>query len=487
MSRKQLKAALDLVRRMPPARQTKTLASILTLVPKDDFAEELLADVDQPLKIRTCKETGKEFIICEFNRDADSFRSPHSNEYTPELTDGVRPSKKLRELEIEMNSIFAVYTKQYYGDDGISSVYCWDTGDTDAWACSILIRKDVKGVGTWNSMHVISVQEYPADELACYQMTTSIMLRMTEKEKGSDGKYTFKMAGNIAKQWKQYDAILGNSSHHVQNIGDYLQHYENKIRGNLPDLYFGKSMQVTGEVHSIRPDAQVHMITMQAKPRKKKVWRQYADENGDKYWYNTVTGETQWEAPENPNEVRKVKKDKKEKKEKKAAGGDLEEAKAANPMAGALAAAAMAAAQKKTEQQQQQPDATPAKKEKKEKKAKKSGWKQAKAEDGQLYWYNRESGETSWDPPAEQSSSSPATTSQSPSPTASTMPGEGASVDEVCAWMVTLGLANDYSASVRANAIDGVVLHSLSEADMQEALGITAFGDKRKIMSQIRK
>ena len=463
MSRKQLKAALDLVRRMPPGRQTRTLSSLLALIPQEEFAEELLADVDQPLKERTCEESGKQFIVCEFNRDGDSFRSPWSSKYYPAF-DGITPSYELRKLEIELNDIFSLYTRQYFGEDGLQSSYLWDTGEVDGWAAAVLIRKDIKGVGTWNSMHIITVQEYPSDDLACYQMTTSVMLRLSDKDK-TDGKFSFKMSGNIAKQWKQYDAMVGAKSDHVQNIGNYIQHYENKIRGNLPEIYFGKSQQVTSEVRSLRIEEQVHMLSMQAKPRRKKVWRTYADENGDQYWYNTATGESQWEEPENKDERRKEKKSKKDKKSKKSKKEEsqVEEQKSAmGPMMGQIAAAAAA----KVHQ-----DPTPVTETEAPVKKAKKIWKKVKGDPP--YWYNTVTQETSWDPPPSDKptvtvcsvflsnvfmsfftyskkqqhkqesvgSASPKSTSSA----AASLPTASSSVDEVTSWVASLSLGSDYS------------------------------------------
>eukprot|EP01060_Flectonema_neradi_P003226 TRINITY_DN1206_c1_g4_i1.p1 TRINITY_DN1206_c1_g4~~TRINITY_DN1206_c1_g4_i1.p1 ORF type:complete len:484 (+),score=101.02 TRINITY_DN1206_c1_g4_i1:154-1605(+) len=475
MSRKQLKAALDLVRRMPPARQTRTLSSLLALIPQEEFAEELLADVDQPLRVRLCEETGKEFIYCEFNRDGDSFRSPWNNKYYPEF-DGFRSSNELRKLEIEMNSIFELYTKQYFGSEALQSCYLWDTGDVDGWAAAILIRKDIKGVGTWNSMHIINVQEYPSDDLACYEMTTSVMLRLNDKDK-TDGRFSFKMAGNIAKRWKQYDAFVGSKSDHILNIGNYVQHYENKIRGNLPEIYFGKAQQVTSEVRSLRVEEQVHMLSMQAKPRRKKIWRSYADENNEKYWYNTVTGESQWEEPENKDERRKEKKSKKDKKSKKSKKEEsqVEEQKASQgPLMGQIAAAAAAKIHK---------DPAPATEEAQPVKEKtKKIWKKVKADPP--YWYNTITQETSWDPPPTESKPAESAGSASASPKSATStaapPSSESSVQEIIAWMASLSLGNDYSKCLTENAIDGAVLTSLSESDLP-SIGITAFGDKRKI------
>ena len=44
-----------------------------------------------------CAESNKDFIVCDYNRDGDSFRSPWSNTYTPPLDDGERSDSALRE------------------------------------------------------------------------------------------------------------------------------------------------------------------------------------------------------------------------------------------------------------------------------------------------------------------------------------------------------------------------------------------------------
>ncbi|GKA11327.1 probable F-actin-capping protein subunit beta [Tanacetum coccineum] len=47
------------------------------------------------------EDSGKEFILCEYNRDADSYRSPWSNKFHPHLDDGMYPSEELRKARIE--------------------------------------------------------------------------------------------------------------------------------------------------------------------------------------------------------------------------------------------------------------------------------------------------------------------------------------------------------------------------------------------------
>mgnify|MGYP001793124566 CR=1 FL=1 len=68
----QLDCALDLMRRLPPQQIEKNLGDLIDLVPS--LCEELLSSVDQPLKIAKDKQTGKDYLLCDYNRDGDSYR-----------------------------------------------------------------------------------------------------------------------------------------------------------------------------------------------------------------------------------------------------------------------------------------------------------------------------------------------------------------------------------------------------------------------------
>lgn len=64
---------LDLTRRLPPNNIVANIAALVDLCP--DYADELLGSVDQPLQVRTDPATGKDYLICDYNRDTDSYRS----------------------------------------------------------------------------------------------------------------------------------------------------------------------------------------------------------------------------------------------------------------------------------------------------------------------------------------------------------------------------------------------------------------------------
>lgn len=68
----QLDHALDLMRRLPPQEIEKNLSDLIDLVP--GLCEDLLSSVDQPLKVARDRETGKDYLLCDYNRDGDSYR-----------------------------------------------------------------------------------------------------------------------------------------------------------------------------------------------------------------------------------------------------------------------------------------------------------------------------------------------------------------------------------------------------------------------------
>nr|CAB3500652.1 unnamed protein product [Digitaria exilis] len=223
-----MEAAMDLMRRMPPGSAETALNALLSLLP--DHSLDLLSQVDLPLQVCMDKENMKEYILCEYNRDADSYRSvpqydpnrfkcfsisigrsPWSNKYDPPLEDGTVPSDEMRNLEIEANEVFSVYRDQYY-EGGISSVYIWEDED-NGFIAYFLIKKDGKGtrgymqIGSWDAIHVIQMS-----------MTLAV----------ADG--------------------------HLVNMGKMIEEMEGKLRNSLDQVYFGKTREM---VCTLRPPPEV--------------------------------------------------------------------------------------------------------------------------------------------------------------------------------------------------------------------------------------
>ncbi|WVZ57107.1 hypothetical protein U9M48_007540 [Paspalum notatum var. saurae] len=211
-----MEAAMDLMRRMPPGSAETTLNALLSLLP--DHSLDLLSQVDLPLQVCMDKESMKEYILCEYNRDADSYRSPWSNNFEPPLEDGAVPSKEMRNLEVEANEVFSVYRDQYY-EGGISSVYIWEDEDNGFIAC-FLIKKDGQGKrgymqsGSWDAIHVIQVG--PEEGAAHYCLNSTVMLSLITDNKQSG---TFNLSGSIRRQMSM---TLSLADGHLANMGKMI-------------------------------------------------------------------------------------------------------------------------------------------------------------------------------------------------------------------------------------------------------------------------
>ncbi|KAI9031354.1 CapZ-beta [Hyaloraphidium curvatum] len=251
-----LDCALDLMRRLPPQDVEKNLKKLIDLAP--ELAEDLLSAVDQPLRVAKDAKTGRDYLLCDYNRDGDSYRSPWSNEYDPPLADGTQPSAQLRKMEVAANAAFDTYRELYF-EGGVSSVYMWDL--QDGFAAVILIKKTADDAGSsgfkgsWDSIHVVEVQvPQGAARSATYKLTSTVLLYLnTEREKL--GKLN--LGGSLTRQVEQESALeaIGAgqdavNAAHVANIGRMVEDMELRMRNSLQDIYFGKSKDIVNDLRS---------------------------------------------------------------------------------------------------------------------------------------------------------------------------------------------------------------------------------------------
>jgi len=247
MNEQQLDCALDLMRRLPPQQIEKNLSDLIDLVP--NLCEDLLSSVDQPLKIARDKIVGKDYLLCDYNRDGDSYRSPWTNSYDPPLEDGAMPSERLRKLEVDANAAFDQYREMYF-EGGVSSVYLWDLDH--GFAGVILIKKAGDGSqkikGCWDSIHVVEVQEKSSGRNAHYKLTSTAMLWLQTKKPGSG---TMNLGGSLTRQ-VEMDASVSDVNPHIANIGKMVEDMENKIRSTLNEIYFGKTKDIVNGLRSVQ-------------------------------------------------------------------------------------------------------------------------------------------------------------------------------------------------------------------------------------------
>ncbi|KAG5357776.1 F-actin-capping protein subunit beta [Yarrowia sp. B02] len=236
MSDEQYDAALSLLRRLDPKNVSANLNSLCKIAP--ELAEDLLSSVDQPLGVKTCKQSKKEYLTCDYNRDGDSFRSPWSNEYEP-ATDGPQPSAELRKLEVLANDSFDIYRDLYY-EGGVSSVYLWD--QDDSFAGVVLLKKTSPG-SSWDSIHVFEVETSRGEGV--YRVTSTVILDL--------GKTALSLSGNLTRQTEREMAV-DEPSQHIANLGSIVEDVESKLRNQLQEVYFGKARDIVGQVRSIEAE-----------------------------------------------------------------------------------------------------------------------------------------------------------------------------------------------------------------------------------------
>ena len=75
-------STLDLISHLQLQQVEKNLSNINDI--SFDLTEELLSDVVyQPLKVIRDRIAGRDYLLCDYNRNEDSYRSPWTNTYTP--------------------------------------------------------------------------------------------------------------------------------------------------------------------------------------------------------------------------------------------------------------------------------------------------------------------------------------------------------------------------------------------------------------------
>jgi len=258
-------AALNIMRRMPPSKIEFNLSGLVNLAP--EMTDELLQRVDQPLQTARDTKSGKEYLLCDYNRDGDSFRSPWTNEYEPPIADGFKPSSKLRVLEEKCNMVFESYRNLYY-EGGVSSAYLWDQDEEASFAGCFLIKKEViepqrrVHQGCWDSIHVIEVTPKAGSKLGrgtfTYRLTTTVILTMVT-EKGNAG--SVNLSGNLTRQGKDKTASVKSENDHVINIGQMIEEMEIDLRNQLDTLYIQKTREV---INSIRRPSSSNNMPSQA-------------------------------------------------------------------------------------------------------------------------------------------------------------------------------------------------------------------------------
>jgi len=254
-------AAVELLRRLPPDAVVDNLGLILAEQP--DLAEDLLSRVDQPLRVAHDGAAGRDYLLCDYNRDADSYRSPWSSAYDPPLEDGAVPPPELRTLEVAANEVFNAYRAAYY-EGGTSSVYLWQVegAPAGAFAAAFLVHKGEGSArhgggverGCWDAVHVAEVAPGAPGAPSAYSLTSTVTLSLALRSPppaeaaaapplALAGEGSLRLAGSLTRT-ATASALAASGEQHLVQLGKLVEESENKLRAALDAVYFGRTRAV---------------------------------------------------------------------------------------------------------------------------------------------------------------------------------------------------------------------------------------------------
>eukprot|EP01083_Nonionella_stella_P063507 165013_1 len=247
----EIRHCLHIVRRTPPSDMEDNLERLIAL--RVDLEEELLQRVDTPFMVGVESITHKRFVLCDYNRDGDSYRSPWCNQYFPpieddELGDGLKPSALLRKFEIEANQVFDIYRQMYF-ESGVSSVYCWETDVIGSFAACFCIWKSVSKDGaihggslgfqkivlcdgSWSSTHVFEVKSLKQRDHWKYTLTSTVFVILPKPT-------SVDLSGFIVKQTvKSTKLDVDRGQSHLEIMGPMIEDLELEITRDLEGILF---------------------------------------------------------------------------------------------------------------------------------------------------------------------------------------------------------------------------------------------------------
>jgi hypothetical protein len=296
MSSSRSRAAATLLQRFPPRRSRTDTQLVLNLC--DDtfasdaerlgFLDEFVSAVDLQVRPLVCPRSqgvlaqGGEHVCfpTEYNRDGDMHRCVHCNEFVHLLADqesgalaatAAVPTGYIRQMESIGNSLFSEYTAQYYGRDAKCNVIVWSTALTDdevfplGVAVLVFHRQGLGGQpegreidesgGTWASTHVVSVEQL-GDQLH-YLLHTSVYLDVDSRASGSAPATRFN--GFLSQPSRAFSAAarrpkagqgLPEADSIMADIGEKIQAVENSVRGRIDELYFSQAGHILSRLRT---------------------------------------------------------------------------------------------------------------------------------------------------------------------------------------------------------------------------------------------
>eukprot|EP00545_Synedropsis_sp_CCMP1620_P001252 CAMPEP_0119008824 /NCGR_PEP_ID=MMETSP1176-20130426/3967_1 /TAXON_ID=265551 /ORGANISM="Synedropsis recta cf, Strain CCMP1620" /LENGTH=297 /DNA_ID=CAMNT_0006961233 /DNA_START=15 /DNA_END=905 /DNA_ORIENTATION=- len=242
-----VKTCLNILQKVPPKKTGLALGLLKdALASNPDALNELLQRVvDFPLQSAEDPVTNRLFLLCEFNRHMDSYRSPFSDTYVPPLSgDHEHLSDALATFESHSNEVWAAYTQLYYGKEALGSVYVKEVANASFLAC-FLVQKTVENderlaKGQWNSAHIVHVGNVVKGS-AKYRISSTLSIAI---DPTSDTCVSALVSRETEEQHKVSDHHAAVHASHLENIGKLIESIEIDMRSNLDVVTIPKTREV---------------------------------------------------------------------------------------------------------------------------------------------------------------------------------------------------------------------------------------------------
>lgn len=151
----------------------------------------------------------------------------------------------VRDMEGAANEVWEAYTHLYYGAGAIGSVYFKPGRDKFAFEGFFGVHKRTADNGSWNSVHLVQVEEPNETEATCtYRVESAVVMSLCPYEKATVSSSLTKETVKTCKV-----RLKGVSSSHLENIGTILEQVEIDFRSRMERVDIPKSMEVVESIY----------------------------------------------------------------------------------------------------------------------------------------------------------------------------------------------------------------------------------------------
>ena len=252
----------NLVRIFPPDKLPLFKDKIFALDnEKNDLIKDVFKNVPISLKVNNSDPLGP-FIECDINKDGDSYRSPWSNKYFPDIESSKYLPNELRQLEEKLNTFIKLYTKFYYGESAISSVYfkLQDNSIPNGFFCYTLIKNNIsksdklKENSFLDSIHVTTIKFMRENNAGKEQIKVIYKTKSNFiydiKLKDFDG--ACYNGNNKTENTKTayVDNYFDNDTH-ITLIGSSIEENEEILRNQIDGYTLEKNISICNEIRNL--------------------------------------------------------------------------------------------------------------------------------------------------------------------------------------------------------------------------------------------